>query len=66
MDGIFKAARRNSNSKAPSAIGAWFRDRLMPVFLRFGAKAQTRSYAWKPDFERRIDAWPEPEGTDGP
>ena len=54
VDAIFESARRNSSSKAPSRLGAWLRDRMMPLFMGIAGKAQTRSYAWKPDFERRV------------
>lgn len=53
VDAIFKAAQRNSNNKALSPIGAWFRDRLLPHFLKFGAKQQTESYAYKLDWHAR-------------
>jgi 2-polyprenyl-6-methoxyphenol hydroxylase-like FAD-dependent oxidoreductase len=54
VDAIFKAARRNSNHKALSPLGAWFRDRLMPHFLQFGARAQAKSYAFRLDWEARV------------
>lgn len=49
VDRIAKEARRQGNNKAPSAVGAWFRDRLLPTFLKFGAKAQDVAYAHRAD-----------------
>lgn len=42
---IFKAAQRQSNNKAPGPVGAWFRDRLLPFFVKLGAKGQHEAYA---------------------
>lgn len=48
VDRIFKQAQRTSNTKAmPSPVSEWFRDRLLPMFLRLGASSQTRSYAYR-------------------
>jgi 2-polyprenyl-6-methoxyphenol hydroxylase-like FAD-dependent oxidoreductase len=54
VEAIFRAARRNSNNKAPSPWGAWFRDRLLPLFLRLGARAQSQAYAFRLDWEARV------------
>ncbi|MFT3708247.1 MAG: FAD-dependent monooxygenase [Archangium sp.] len=54
VDAIFKAAQRQSNNKALSPIGAWFRDRLLSYFLRLGSKAQSESYAFRVNFEERV------------
>jgi 2-polyprenyl-6-methoxyphenol hydroxylase-like FAD-dependent oxidoreductase len=53
VDAIFKAARRNSSGKAPTPMQAWFRDRLLPVFLKLGAKQQDQSYAFHIDWDAR-------------
>jgi len=56
VDAIFRHARRASSNKAVSGgLAEWFRDRLLPIFLRLGASAQTKSYA------HRI-AWEQPVG----
>jgi 2-polyprenyl-6-methoxyphenol hydroxylase-like FAD-dependent oxidoreductase len=48
VDRIFKQAQRNGSGKAmDSRLSEWFRDRLLPMFLRFGASSQTRSYAYR-------------------
>ena len=54
VDAIFRHARRNGSGKAVNGvISEWLRDRLLPMFLRLGAPAQSKSYA------HRI-AWDEP------
>lgn len=48
VDAIFRAAQRNGSGKATSnAMSEWFRDRMLPFFLRMGAKGQTESYAFR-------------------
>jgi len=54
VDAIAKHAARQSNTKAPTRMGEWFRDRLLPFFLRLGSKAQTQSYAFRIDWEQRV------------
>lgn len=54
VDAIFKEAQRQSNRKAPTRLSEWFRDRMLPFFLKFGAAAQTRSYAFRIDWEQRV------------
>jgi FAD-dependent urate hydroxylase len=59
VDAIFKQAQRTSNSKAVQSRAAeWLRDRMMPIFLRLGARMQTRSYAYRV-------AWDEPASSVG-
>jgi FAD-dependent urate hydroxylase len=53
VDAIFKAARRNSSGKAPTPLTGWFRDRLLPVFLKVGAKQQDSAYAFRVDWDAR-------------
>lgn len=53
VDRIFREAQRQSNRKAPGPIAAWFRDRLLPLFVRFGAAAQTEAYSFRIDWEQR-------------
>jgi FAD-dependent urate hydroxylase len=46
VDAIFRQARRNGSSKAVgNAFSEWFRDRLLPFFLRLGGPAQSKVYA---------------------
>lgn len=41
-------ARRNGNFKAPGgAIARWFRDRMLPLFLKVGARAARQAYAYR-------------------
>jgi FAD-dependent urate hydroxylase len=47
VDAIFREARRNSSGKAVSGLSAWFRDRLLPLFLKLGAATQTRHYGYR-------------------
>ena len=54
VDAMLQAARRNGSGKAPgSALSAWVRDRVLPLALRFGGAAQTRSYAYREHWEER-------------
>lgn len=53
VDRIFREAQRQSNRKAPGPVAAWFRDRLLPLFVRFGAAAQTEAYSFRIDWEER-------------
>lgn len=53
VDRIFREAQRQSNRKAPGPVGAWFRDRLLPLFIRFGGAAQTEAYSFRIDWEDR-------------
>jgi FAD-dependent urate hydroxylase len=56
VDAIFEQARRNGSGKAVGGrLAEWFRDRLLPIFLQFGASAQSKSYGF------RI-AWEQPTG----
>ena len=53
VEAIVRQSRRNGSGKAVSGpVAEWFRDRLLPVFLRLGARAQERVYAhrisWQP------------------
>ena len=51
---ILRHARRNGSGKAvPGPISEWFRDRMLPLFLRLGEPAQTASYAHQIDWEAR-------------
>lgn len=54
VDAIFKEAQRQSSRKAPTPLSEWFRDRMLPFFLKFGAKAQTRSYAYRIEWDQRV------------
>lgn len=41
-------ARRNSSHKTPGPVGRWFRDLLLPAFLKLGAGAAERAYDHRP------------------
>lgn len=46
VETIVRQSRQIGNTKAVSnSVAEWFRDRLLPIFLRFGAKAQSQQYA---------------------
>jgi len=48
VERIVAHARRNGSTKAPgSAIARWFRDRMLPVFLKLGARAAQQTYAYR-------------------
>lgn len=51
VDAIFKAAQRQSNNKAPTKMQAWFRDRLLPVFVKLGERGQNATYAHRINFD---------------
>ncbi len=54
VEAIVKQSRRNGNSKAVSGpVGEWVRDRLLPLFLRLGARWQGRQYAYRIDWTHR-------------
>ncbi|MEZ4453976.1 MAG: NAD(P)/FAD-dependent oxidoreductase [Nannocystaceae bacterium] len=53
VERIVRQARRNGDNKAVAGpLARWFRDRALPLFLRFGASAQAEAYghriAWSP------------------
>lgn len=54
VEAIFRAAQRTSNHKALSPIGAWFRDRMLPLFLPAAGRAQSAAYAFKLDWEQTV------------
>lgn len=44
---IVKLGRRLGSSKIPSPAGAWFRDRLLPVFLKAGVRDTVEQYDYR-------------------
>lgn len=54
VDTMFAAARRNGSGKAPSAVGAWFRDRMLPLFLRAAQRTQSESYAYRLEWSEAL------------
>lgn len=51
VERIVKASRRHGSGKAPAtAAGAWFRDRMLATFLKFGASAQHEAIGYRADF----------------
>lgn len=52
VEAIVRQSRRNGDGKAPSGpIAEWLRDRALPLFLRLGAAAQARAYAYRIDWD---------------
>lgn len=48
VDAIFRQARRNSQRKAVEGrLALWLRDRMMPMFLKLGAKQHSKAYAYR-------------------
>ncbi|WP_437995101.1 NAD(P)/FAD-dependent oxidoreductase [Sorangium sp. So ce185] len=55
VEAIVRQARRNGSRKAVSGpVAEWLRDRALPLFLRIGAAAQQRAYAYRIDWEERV------------
>ncbi|WP_437720051.1 FAD-dependent oxidoreductase [Sorangium sp. So ce861] len=55
VEAIVRQARRNGSRKAVSGpVAEWLRDRALPLFLRLGAAAQQRVYAYRIDWEARV------------
>jgi 2-polyprenyl-6-methoxyphenol hydroxylase-like FAD-dependent oxidoreductase len=55
VDDIARFARRSGDGKAVESRAAlWLRDRLLPTFIRFGRKAQDKSYAYRATWEERV------------
>ncbi|MFE8596193.1 FAD-dependent oxidoreductase [Archangium violaceum] len=53
VDAIFRAARRNGSGKAVnSALSEWFRDRMLPFFLRLGASGQSKMYSYRLEWDQ--------------
>ncbi|WP_438020417.1 NAD(P)/FAD-dependent oxidoreductase [Sorangium sp. So ce315] len=54
VEAIVRAARRTGSRKAVAGpVSEWLRDRMLPLFLRLGAAAQERAYAYRIDWEAR-------------
>jgi 2-polyprenyl-6-methoxyphenol hydroxylase-like FAD-dependent oxidoreductase len=54
VERIVRGSRRNGSGKAVSGpVGAWVRDRMLPLFLRLGTRAQERQYAYRIDWMQR-------------
>lgn len=53
VDAIFKSAQRHSNHKAPTRWQSWFRDRLLPFFVKWGEKEQNHVYSFRIDWAAR-------------
>lgn len=57
VEAIARVARRNTDPKAmQSRVALWLRDRLLPVFLRLGAAAQERGYAYRVRWDEHVTA----------
>jgi 2-polyprenyl-6-methoxyphenol hydroxylase-like FAD-dependent oxidoreductase len=52
VEPIVRQSRRIGATKAVSSpVGEWIRDRLLPFFLRFGANAQAKQYAYRIEWQ---------------
>lgn len=51
VDEIARVARRNSNNKALSPVGAWFRDKILPIVLPKAGEQQSKAYAFSIDWD---------------
>lgn len=59
VEAIVRQSRRNGSGKAVSGpMGEWVRDRLLPFFLRLGARAQERQYAYRVEWSQRYSYGP--------
>lgn len=47
VERIAQQARRHGSRKVAGPVAAWFRDRLMPVFLRYGAQANAWVHSYR-------------------
>jgi len=48
VEAIVRQSRRTGSTKAVSGpVGEWVRDRMLPFFLRLGARAQDRHFAYR-------------------
>jgi 2-polyprenyl-6-methoxyphenol hydroxylase-like FAD-dependent oxidoreductase len=54
IDDVVRQSRRNSSYKAPGPIGAWFRDRALPCFIKLGERAQHRAYSFRIDWDEVV------------
>lgn len=54
VEKIVRQSRFNGSPKvARTALGAWTRDRLLPLFLRLGSAAQREHYGYRAEWEER-------------
>lgn len=55
VEAIVKQGRRTGSSKVASGpIAEWFRDRMLPLFLKLATKAQGEAYAHRIEWDRRV------------
>jgi 2-polyprenyl-6-methoxyphenol hydroxylase-like FAD-dependent oxidoreductase len=55
VEEIVRQSRRNGSGKAVSGtVSCWIRDRLLPFFLKLGAKAQQQQYGYRIDWTQRV------------
>ena len=55
VEKLTRQARRTGNQKGEvGPVGAWFRDRLLPLFLKRAAEANAWVYAYKVEWEGRV------------
>ncbi|MFP2924838.1 FAD-dependent oxidoreductase [Pyxidicoccus sp. 3LG] len=51
VEKLTRAARRTGNTKAAGPVASWFRDRLLPLFIKRAAEANAWVYAYRVDWE---------------
>ncbi|HEX2072770.1 MAG TPA: FAD-dependent monooxygenase [Geodermatophilus sp.] len=51
---IVRLSRRLGRQKVPSRAGAWFRDRMLPLFLKAGAAQTREQYGYRFDFDAAV------------
>ena len=56
---IVRLSRRLGKSKAPSRLGAWFRDLTLPHFLKAGASETREKYGYVVDFDAPVPGTPQ-------
>lgn len=56
VDDVVTQSRRNASYKAPGPVGAWFRDRALPIFVKLGERAQHRAYAYRIDWDEVVSS----------
>ena len=48
---LIAQARRTGSQKAPGPVGAFFRDLLLPLFLKLGARQAAEAHAYRADWD---------------
>jgi 2-polyprenyl-6-methoxyphenol hydroxylase-like FAD-dependent oxidoreductase len=56
VEDVVQQSRRHASYKAPGPVGAWFRDRALPIFVKLGERAQHRAYAYRIDWDEVVSS----------